>query len=287
MLATLLIGLREGLEAALIIGIILAYLAVVDRKDLFKSVWLGVISAFGLSILGGVAVYSVLGEMKGTGQAIFEGVATGSAVIVLTYMVFWMKKQARNLKGELHAQIEKALTETSWMALPVLAFIAVIREGIETVLMTFAAVNAGANSGTTATESLIGLFVGLGISIFLGYLVYQGGVRLNLRIFFNVTGAFLVVIAAGLAGYATKEFVSAGFIPYVGGLYDLRSVLPNNDQSILGSVLKGMIGYNPRPSLIESLAYFSYLITVMTLLFKHPKPKKAPVQVEEAAAGKA
>jgi high-affinity iron transporter len=194
MLSSLLITLREGLEAALIIGIILAYLARTNNRQGFKPVWLGVSLAVLGSLIAGATFWRLSVEFSGQAEEIFEGLAMFVAAGVLTWMIFWMRRQAVDIKLHLHAQIQSVLTSGSSLGLVILAFIVVAREGIETVLFLFAA--------TRVDESpilfTVGGFVGLVIAIAIGYSIYKGSSRLNLRTFFNVTSVVLIVFAAGL-----------------------------------------------------------------------------------------
>ncbi|MEK7354553.1 MAG: iron uptake transporter permease EfeU, partial [Chloroflexota bacterium] len=223
MLGSLLITLREGLEAALIIGIILAYLAKTDNRQGFKPVWLGTSLAVLVSLIAGAIIYRVAGEFSGRAEEIFEGSAMLLAVGVLTWMVFWMRKQAVNIRGELQAQIQSALTSGSSFGLATIAFIAVVREGIETVLFLFAA-NTVAESAVLFT---IGGLLGLVVAIAIGYGIYKGSSKLNLRTFFNITGLVLIIFAAGLLAHGIHEYNEAAIIPNViEHVYDINAILP-------------------------------------------------------------
>lgn len=282
MISGLLIAIREGMEAALIISIIFTFLVKLGRPDQFKRVWLGVGAAIGLSALFGIVILLTLGELSGSTQQIFEGSTTLLAVAVLTYMIFWMRKQSRHIKGEIESKISEALQAGTALALPVMAFIAVIREGLETVLML------SANSQTTSVAGTYGgAAIGFAISITLGYLIYKGGIRLNLKTFFTVTGAFLIIIASGLLAYSAKELSAAGVIPALSSqpVYDLSASLPDHigqgvsAGSIGGSMLKGFVGYNDNPKLIEVLLYWTYLLVVGSFFLApgaRPQPKAAP-----------
>ncbi len=187
MLSALLITLREGLEAALIIGIILAYLYTTNNRQGFKPVWIGTVLAAVVSLIVGAVIYFSAGRFEGRAEEIFEGIAMWTAGGVLTWMIFWMRKQAINIKRHLHAQIQSALGSGSMMGLLGLAFVAVVREGIETVLFLFAATRVT----ESAILSAVGGILGLGIAVAIGYSIYKGASKLNLRAFFNVTGLFL------------------------------------------------------------------------------------------------
>jgi high-affinity iron transporter len=269
MLASFLITLREGLEAALIIGIILAYLARTDNRQSFKPVWLGTSLAVLVSLIVGAAIYFLAGEFSGRAEEIFEGLAMFVAVGVLTWMIFWMRKQAVNIKAHLHAQIQSVLTSGSSRGLVLLAFVVVVREGIETVLFLFAA--------TRVTESpllfTLGGFLGLAIAIIIGYSIYKGATRLNLRVFFNVTSLVLIFFAAGLLAHGIHEFIEAGIIPpVVEHVWDINHIL--SEKSTFGLFLKAILGYNANPSLIEVIAYPLYLVLALGSYFRPIKVSK-------------
>jgi len=258
MLSSLLITLREGLEAALIIGIILAYLKRTNNQKGFKPIWIGVLLAIGVSAIAGAAIYFIAGEFSGRAEEIFEGIAMFIAVGVLTWMIFWMRKQSRNIKGHLHAQINSALDSGSSRALIMLAFIVVVREGIETVLFLFATTRVAESQALSAA----GGFLGLVIAVAIGYSIYKGSSRLNLRTFFNVTSFLLIIFAAGLLAYGIHEFHEAGLIPpVIDPVWDINHII--YDKSTLGRFLTAIIGYNGNPSLVEVLAYATYLVLAL------------------------
>ncbi len=263
MLGSLLITLREGLEAALIIGIILAYLAKTDNRQGFKPVWVGTSLAVLVSLIAGAIIYAVAGEFSGRAEEIFEGSAMLLAVGVLTWMVFWMRKQAVNIRGELQAQIQSALTSGSSFAMASIAFIAVVREGIETVLFLFAA-NTVAESAASFT---IGGILGLVVAIIIGYGVYKGSSKLNLRTFFNITGMVLIIFAAGLLAHGIHEYNEAAIIPNgIEHVYDINSILP--EKSTFGNFLTALFGYNGNPSLTEIIGYIVYLVWTLAAYFR-------------------
>ncbi len=263
MLGSLLITLREGLEAALIIGIILAYLARTDNRQGFKPVWFGVSLAVLGSLIAGAAIFLLAGEFSGQAEEIFEGIAMFLATGVLTWMIFWMRKQAVNIKVHLHAQIQSVLTSGSSLGLVILAFVVVVREGIETVLFLFAATRV-AESPLLFT---VGGFLGLAIAIVIGYSIYKGSSRLNLRTFFNVTSLVLIVFAAGLLAHGIHEFHEAGIIPpIIEQVWDINHILP--EKSTFGRFLTTIVGYNGNPSLVEVVAYSVYLALALGSYFR-------------------
>ncbi|HET6948065.1 MAG TPA: iron uptake transporter permease EfeU [bacterium] len=260
--ASFLIMLREGLEAALIIGIILAYLAKTGHRSRSGSVWTGTLAAVLMSVLAGGLIFMTAGSIEGRAEELFEGIAMLTAAAVLTYMIFWMRRQAINIRAHLQAQVNTALESRSVLALGLLAFVAVGREGIETALFMFAAAQAASPYATT-----LGGLLGLGAAAVLGYLLYRGTYRMNLRAFFNVTSILLLLFAAGLLAHGIHEFHEAAVIPAViEHVWDINPVL--NEASTLGSFLKALFGYNGDPSLIEVLAWVGYLVVVGGAYFR-------------------
>ena len=256
MLSSLLITLREGLEAALIVGIILAYLVRTNNRAAFKSVWLGVGLAVLASLGAGVAIYVTAGELSGRAEEVFEGLAMFLAAGILTWMIFWMSRQARHIKGQLESGVRKAVLQNGKWALFLLAFIAVLREGIELALFLTAAVFA-----TDAPQTLIGSALGLGTSALLGWSLVATTMRLDLRRFFQVTGILLILFAAGLVAHGVHELNEVGWIPAViEHVWDTNAIL--SDTSLLGEVLKTLLGYNGNPSLTEVLAYAAYFVAI-------------------------
>lgn len=259
MTAAFFIMLREGLEAALIVGIIAAYLVKLDRRDALRGVWIGVAAALLLSIGIGVVVFLTVGSLPVLVQDGLAGLAAVIAVVVLTWMLFWMRRQGRAMKGELERGVDQALTEGGAWALAGLAFVAVAREGIETVLFLFA---IGSSSGP-AVSTLIAALAGLAAAVGIGYAIFAAGVRVDLRLFFNVTGVVLIFVSAGLVAFAVHEFGDAGIITNAGEAWNLGAVLP--ESSPLGAVIAGLFGYREAPTPLEVVAYLAYLIPVLTL----------------------
>lgn len=277
MAQSFLITLREGLEAALIIGIILAYLTRTGNRDRFGNVWQGVGLAVALSLLAGALLFLLGGEFSGRAEEIFEGLAMFAAVGVLSYMVIWMKKQAVNIKVHLEAQVRSAVARGSALALALLAFVVVGREGLETALFMFAAVKT-----STPLQSTVGGLVGLGVAVALGYVLYRGSRWLNLRSFFNVTGVLLILFAGGLLAHGIHELQEAAIFPvFIEHVWDINPIL--NERTGIGSFLKGVFGYNGNPSLLEVVAYVGYLFGAVWYFFRTPREavKEAARAVEE------
>ncbi len=266
MLSALLITLREGLEAALIVGIIMAYLVKTGRTDLARYAWLGVAGAVVVSLGVGIAIYGTAGELAGRAEEIFEGSAMLLAAGVLTWMIFWMHRQATNIRASLQSQMDARMARGSWLGLAMLCFVAVVREGIETVLFLFAASRTAESPLAATAGGLLGLAIATGV----GYLLYRGTARLNLRVFFNVTSAVLIVFAAGLLGHAVHEFNEAGIVPAViEHVWITGRIL--SDSSGPGRFLASILGYNEDPSLTEIMAYLVYLVVALVSYFR-PRP---------------
>lgn len=266
MLPTYLLSLREGLEAALIIGIVLGALTKIRRSDLAPAVWMGALSAVIVSILTAVLLTSFGMSLEERAEEIFEGTTMLIAAGILTWMIFWMRKQARFLKSELEDGVNKAVISNGKRAVFWLAFVAVVREGIELALFITAAFfvgNADQVSNNIA-QTLAGTILGLGTAVLLGYTLFATTVKLDLRRFFQVTGLLLILFAAGLVAHGVHEFNEVGWIPpVVEHIWDVNAILDEN--SVAGQLMKTLFGYNGNPSLTEIIAYFGYLIVILSL----------------------
>jgi high-affinity iron transporter len=263
MLPTYLLSLREGLEAALIIGIVLGAVGKIRRADLAPAVWFGVLSAVAVSALTAILLTTFGMSLEEEAEQIFEGITMILAAGILTWMIFWMGKQARFLRGELEAGVNKAAATTGKRAVFLLAFFAVVREGVELAIFVTAAFFAGSQSelSNNISQTLAGTILGLGTAILLGYTIFATTVRLDLRKFFQVTGILLILFAAGLVAHGVHEFNEAGWIPAViEHIWDVNAILDEN--SVAGLLMKTLFGYNGNPSLTEMIAYFTYIATV-------------------------
>ncbi len=266
MLVAFLIMLREGIEAALIVGIVASYLARTGRREWLPAVWLGVIAAIVCCAALGVALEFGGAEFPQKQQEAFAGVVALIAVGMLTYMVFWMRKASRTIAPNLHASIDAALAGDSkdnkgGLALAMLAFLAVGREGLETIFFLLAIVQQSDGWAIPAGAAL-GLLCAIGV----GLAIYVGGTRINLRRFFQVTSIFIVFVAAGLLASGVRAFHEAGLWNGLqGATFDFSGVLP--DDSPLGALLAGMFGYQEAPTLGEVVAYVAYLAPVLLLYF--------------------
>jgi high-affinity iron transporter len=257
-----LVTTREGLEASLIVGIVLAYLAKSENRRYFRYIWIGTAAAVASSIATGAALFFTIGELQGRAEYIFEGLAMLSAVAVLTWMIFWMRKQAANIKRELEAKLATAIAAGSAVGLASVVFFAVLREGWETALFLFA---IGESSTPLATG--IGAVVGLAVSISLGVALFMGSRRLNLRQFFTATGILLIVFAAGLLAHAVHEFQEAGILPEtIEHVWNTNAIV--SEDSHLGRFLTALFGYNGDPSALEVGVWSAFLAIALTFFLR-------------------
>lgn len=262
MLSSFFIAFREGLEAFLIVGIIISYLFKISEKRYIKHVIFGVISAIVLSI-GLAYIFELLfGGFEGKIEEIFEGSVMLLAVVVLTYMIFWMNNQAKRIKSDIEISVEKAVYRGRIFSLFFLGFIVVFREGAETVLF-FRAISYQIGS----RELIIGGAIGIISSIALALIFFISTVKINLSLFFKITGILIMLIAAGLLSTSIHEFQEAGFIPIIkDNIYDIGHIL--SIDSIAGGILKSLFGYNPSPSLLEIIIYLIYIAAIIILMRK-------------------
>ena len=271
MIAALLITLREGLESALIVGIVLGVLRKLGRMDRSKPVWIGVAAAVVASIVAGLALNALGVAFEGRGEEIFEGAAMLLAAGVLTWMIFWMQRQGRNVQAELESDVRQAVTVGSAWALFSLAFVAVLREGIETALfLTAAAFSA------TPVETLVGGALGLAIAVVLSWLMFAAGRRLDVRAFFRVTSILLILFAAGLLAHGVHELQEAALLPtFVEHVWDVNFILDEN--STVGAFLQALFGYNGNPSLLEMISYVAYFVIIYVATRLSKSRQVAPV----------
>jgi high-affinity iron transporter len=266
MLPTYLLSLREGLEAALIIGIVLGAVSKIRRNDLSPAVWLGTLSAIAVSILTAIVLTTFGMSLEDPGEAIFEGITMLTAAGILTWMIFWMGKQARFLKSELEAGVNKAAASAGKSAVFWLAFVAVVREGVELALFITAAFFVSNQSGVTSDiiQTLVGTILGVGTAALLSWTLFATTVRLDLRRFFQVTGFLLILFAAGLIAHGVHEFNEVGWIPSViEHVWNVDAIV--SESSLLGQLLQTLFGYNSSPALTEMIAYFVYIAVVAVL----------------------
>jgi high-affinity iron transporter len=256
MLSSYLLSLREGLEAALIIGIVLGALRQARRNELSSAMWAGAGCAALLSLLSAILLTRLGLELKDPAEAIFEGITMLLAAAILTWMIFWMNQRARNMKNELESGVQRAW-QTGKSSLFGLAFLSVLREGVELALFLTAATFT-----SSAAQTILGGLLGLGTAILLGWSFFATSVRLDLRRFFQVTGMLLVLFAAGLVARSVGELVLVGWIPaLVDHIWDLSILV--SSESLLGQTLGALFGYSADPSLMQVLAYCAYFVVVL------------------------
>jgi high-affinity iron transporter len=276
----LLTGLREGVEAALIVAIVLAYLVKTGNAHHAGPVWLGVGGAVLASAVAGVGLFVTIGGLPEPWEQLFEGVAMLFAAAVVTWMLFWMRRQARNVRGQLQAAVDRALDAGGVWGLAVLAFVAVIREGIETSLFL---VGQATSAEGAAPSVLVGALVGLAVAVGIGALIFQGSRRVNLQAFFRWTGVGLVFIAGGLLGHAVHELIEVGVIP-VGTqtAYDISAVLPHDTG--IGQFLRAIFGYSASPEVITLAVHVAYVAVVLWLYLRPTDAAPSPTRPETSPA---
>lgn len=281
--ATFVIALREGIEAALIVSILLAYLNQLGRQDRAKVIWWGTGLAIVISAVVGITIFAVGAEFEGTAEQVFEGVVTLLAVGVLTWMIFWMRRQGARIKSELEDKVDSALV-TGAAALAAIAFFAVLREGIETALFLFAAAEGTAAESGGVGAQILGAVLGLALAITLGVLLYRRAIRINLRTFFKFTGVLIIIIAAGLFAYGVHELQEAGWFPFLEGTaFDVSSTLP--DDSGIGAIFRGLLGYNADPTWLEVVAWLGYLMVIGALYLRPVSSiARRPVTADQGTA---
>ena len=280
MLANFLIGLREGLEAALVVGILVAYLRKIGRDDVLPRIWLGVGLAVALSLAIGAALTFGTYGLSFQAQELIGGILSIVATGFVTWMVFWMLRAARGLSRELRSDVDSHLAGAGW-GLVLVAFLAVGREGIETALFIWAAVQA---SGSTALP-LAGAALGIVVAVVLGYLIYRGVLSINLSKFFTYTGVILIVVTAGVLAYGVHDLQEAGVLPGINSLaFDVTAAVPPD--SWYGTLLKGTLNFSPATTWLEAIVWVAYVVPVMTIfLLKSRQRPSAPVAPTPETAG--
>ncbi|MWJ26593.1 high-affinity Fe2+/Pb2+ permease, partial [Clavibacter michiganensis subsp. michiganensis] len=262
MFANYLIGLREGLEAALVVTILIAYVVKIGRRDVLGRLWLGVGLAVLLALsVGAILTYGAYGLTFEAQEAIggsLSIVATG----LVTWMVFWMLRTAKDMRSELQGAVDRAIAGAAW-GLVAVAFLAVGREGIETALLLWSAVQA---TGAT-TMPLVGAGLGLVTAVALGWLVYRGVLRIDLARFFTWTGALLIVVAGGVLAYGVHDLLEAGILPGLGALaFDVSGAVPPG--SWYGTLLKGTVNFSPATTWLEAITWVLYVVPTLTVYLR-------------------
>lgn len=278
MFANYLIGLREGLEAALIVAILAAYLVGLDRRRELPKLWAGVGLAILLSMGTGAFLHITSQTLNFEAQETFGGVMSIIAAGLITWMIFWMAKHARGIKAHLHGEVDRALLGSAW-TLTFIAFMAVAREGIETALFLWAGIRA---SGSTAVP-ITGALLGLATSVVIGVLIYKGAVRLNLGKLFTITGYALIVVAAGVLAYGVHDLQEAGILPGLNTLaFDVSAAIPPG--SWYGVLLKGTINFSPATTWLEAIVWLAYIVPTLVLYTRSVRSGRPTNQHKESNA---
>jgi len=266
MIQDFIITFRETLEIALIVGIILGYLARTGQAKYNKTVYIGIISAVIASIIGAILFVALAGGFEGRAEQIFEGITMLVGALLLTTMILWMMKQ-KHIAKELEQKVKVEISEAHKFGLFLIVFVSVLREGIETVIFL------GAASFLAADRNFIWALGGIIAAIFLGYLIFLGSMRINIKTFFNITSILLILFAAGLVASSSHEFEEAGIInPVIEHVWDINpSVNPDgsfpllHEKGYIGSILKGLVGYDGNPSLMMMMSWLVYILIVFGL----------------------
>lgn len=289
-LPNLLIALREGLEASLVVGILVAYLVRVGRRDVLPKLWLGVGIAAAIPLLVGVALTWGPKTLTFQAQEILGGTLSLVAVALTTGMIFWMSSHARSLKGRLESELDRSLRRrgNGW-GIVLIAMVAVGREGIETALIIWATVKSSIENSVWATTA--GIVVGFAIAIALGAAIYRGAVRLNLSRFFTWTGAFLILVAAGITAYGIGDLQEASVLPGWGHhAWDYSALLGSASSPVawVYAVANAMFQVNAQPTVLQVIAWILYAVPVGLLFWRRTRPRPgAPRTAAPTAAAPA
>lgn len=283
MFGNYLIGLREGLEAALVVSILVAYLVKTGRTHLLVRIWAGVGVAVLVSLtFGAILTYGPKG-LTFEAQELIGGALSIIAVGFVTWMIFWMAGAARGLAAELRSRVDVAAEASAW-SLVLVAMLAVGREGLETALFIWAATRAATDATGGNTDPLLGAGLGILTAVALGYLLYRGAIRINLARFFTWTGAFLIVVAAGVLAYGVHDLQEARFLPGLNDLaFDVSDTI--DPSTLLGTLLKGVFNFSPATTTLEAAAWLLYLVPTAILFARAvrrpvPQPVSAPVPTD-------
>ena len=289
MLANFLIGLREGLEASLVVSILIAYLVKTNRRDDVRYIWTGVATAITLVVIVFTIINLAIGALPFRTQELVGGTLSILAAGLVTWMIFWMRRTARGLKAELEGEMADAVA-LGPLAIAVVAFLTVGREGLETAAITY-----GTVAYSHQSTPFIGTVGGLLVAVLLGYLIYRGAISVNLGKFFTVTGYLLIVVAAGVLAYGIYDLQEAAFLPHltgnVGGIgnvgnavFDISSTIPPD--SWYGTLLKGTVNFQPNPSWLQVIGWVGYLAPVLWLYSRKPKSAKPQASDTSVAAAR-
>jgi high-affinity iron transporter len=276
MLANYLIGLREGLEASLVVGILVAYLVKTGRTDKLASLWLGTGIAVALSLGFGALLTFTSRSLPEEASHAFAGTMSIIAVALVTWMVFWMRRTARELRGDLHGKLEAAAAGGG-LAMVIVALVAVLREGLETALFLWAATT----QSVAMPAALLGALLGIATAILIGWGVYRGSMKMNLATFFNLTGGLLIVVAAGVLAYGVRDLQEAGVLPGGANIaFDVSGTIP--EDSFIGTLLGGFFHFDPITTWLQLTTYVVYLATVMYVYLKRRPAAPTPARARTA-----
>lgn len=282
MFANYLIGLREGLEAALVVSILIAYVVRIGQRQLLPRLWAGIILAIALSLGVGAFLQLTSQTLTFEAQEAFGGTMSIIAAGLITWMIFWMAKNARYIRSHLEGQIDNALLGGAW-TLTIVAFMSVGREGLETALFLWAGIQA---SGSTVAP-IVGAVLGLATAVVIGFVVYRGAMRINIAKLFTWTGALLIIVAAGVLAYGVHDLQEAGILPGLHNLaFDVSATIPPS--SWYGTLLKGVFNFSPATTWLEFVVWWAYVIPTMAfyirMIRRRPKPKTQEKTVEVQSA---
>ncbi|MGW1057251.1 iron uptake transporter permease EfeU [Micromonospora rubida] len=282
MFATYLIGLREGLEATLVVSILVAFLVKSQRRDRLPQVWAGVGLAVALSVLFGWLIEYTSTSLlaRSEDRELFEAVTSVAAVVFVTWMIFWMRRAARTMAGELRGRLSEALGVGS-VAVAGMAFLAVVREGLETALIFYSAAQGAAGD----SGPLLALIGGIVSAVAIGVGLYFSALKINLSTFFTWTGALLILVAAGILKYGVHDFQEAGVLPGLNDLaFDITGVL--DPGTWYAALLAGMFNVTPAPSVLETVAWVAYALPVLLIFLRRPAgPARPPTKAAAAPSG--
>lgn len=278
-MAAFLVMLREGVEAAIIVAILLAYLNRIDRRSDSRWIWAGTAAAILVSLVAGIVLWNTVGGLEGAAEELVEGIIALVAAGLLTWMIFWMGQQAQNLKGHIHSQVDTAIAAGGATALATIAFVTVLREGIESSLFLIAT-----TVGTESSSSqIVGGLLGLAAAVVIGILFYAGSSHIDIRAFFRLTGVLIILFAAGLVSKAVHEFQELGLLPTVSEhVWDLGILDPSAGTT--GRFLGSLFGWTPRPSLLMAVAYTAYLVPVLIVFLRMTAPRVRRPESERTSA---
>jgi high-affinity iron transporter len=275
-LANYLIGLREGLEAALVVSILVAYLVKTDRRALLPRIWFGVAIAVLVSLGFGFALFYGPRGLTFEAQEMIGGTLSIVAVALVTWMIFWMARAARSLSGELRGRIDQA-AEGTWWGLVLVAVLAVGREGLETALFLWSATEAVSRDTDATWQPLLGAALGLATAVVLGYLLYRGAISINLSTFFTWTGGFLILVAGGVLSYGVHDLQEAGVLPGLDNLaWDVSDTV--DPTTWYATLLKGIFNFSPQTTVLEAVVWVLYVVPVMFLFVRGARRRNAPAR---------